>query len=135
MCRSKHVEPSVNSGIINSITSCILLVFLLSHTKMHGSMNIKSINFLSENRALYKMMWKNILHPDRPQMTIWYMRIPCWIHKATNTNLEYVTLIAFPLQQAFHKRAPMLRYTYSACVVILSLDGCERYTSCTLHVL
>jgi hypothetical protein len=28
---SKHVEPSVNFGIINSITSCILLIFLLSH--------------------------------------------------------------------------------------------------------
>ena len=28
-CRSKHVEPSINFGIINSITSCILLVFLL----------------------------------------------------------------------------------------------------------
>jgi len=31
-------------GIINSITSCILLVFVLSHTAMHGSMNIKFIN-------------------------------------------------------------------------------------------
>ena len=41
MCRSKHVEPSINFEIINSITSCILLVFLLSHTTMPGSMNIK----------------------------------------------------------------------------------------------
>jgi hypothetical protein len=32
VCRSKHVEPSLNYGIINSITGCILLVFLLSHT-------------------------------------------------------------------------------------------------------
>ena len=30
VCRWKHVEPSINFGIINSITSCILLVFLLS---------------------------------------------------------------------------------------------------------
>jgi len=28
VCRSKHVEPSINFGIINSITSCILSVFL-----------------------------------------------------------------------------------------------------------
>jgi len=41
VCRSKHVEPSLNFGIINSITSCILLVLLLSRTTMHGSMNIK----------------------------------------------------------------------------------------------
>jgi len=41
VCRSKHVEPSINFEIVNSITSCILLVFLLSHTTMHGSTNIK----------------------------------------------------------------------------------------------
>jgi hypothetical protein len=39
---SKHVEPSVNFGIINSIRGCILM-FLLSHITMHGSMNIKFI--------------------------------------------------------------------------------------------
>jgi len=42
VCRSKHVEPSINFGIINSITSWILLVFLLSHT-IQESMNIKYI--------------------------------------------------------------------------------------------
>jgi hypothetical protein len=30
VCRSKHVEPSINFGIINSIASCILLAFLLN---------------------------------------------------------------------------------------------------------
>jgi len=25
---------------------------------------------------------------DKPQMTIWNMRIACWIHKATNTDSE-----------------------------------------------
>jgi len=43
VCRSKHVEPSVNFGIINSVTSCILLVFLLSHTAMHESMDINTL--------------------------------------------------------------------------------------------
>ena len=32
-----------------------------------------------ENRAVYEIMWKNIIEPDRPQMTIWRMRISCWI--------------------------------------------------------
>ena len=31
-------------------------------------------------------MWKNGLEPDRPQKTIWPMRIACWILKATNTH-------------------------------------------------
>jgi hypothetical protein len=57
-------------------------------------------------------MWKNIVEPDRPQMTIWRMRIACWITKATGTHSEYIVFIAFPRQQWIHKRASMLRYTY-----------------------
>jgi hypothetical protein len=46
-----------------------------------------SISFLStENRAVYEIMWENIVEPDRPQMIIWRMRIECWIPKATNTH-------------------------------------------------
>ena len=29
-------------------------------------------------------MWKNMVNPDRPQMTIWRMRIACCIPKATH---------------------------------------------------
>jgi hypothetical protein len=29
-----------------------------------------SIHFFSENRAVYALMWKNMVEPDRPQMTI-----------------------------------------------------------------
>ena len=39
-------------------------------------------------------------------MTIWRMRIACWIPKATNTHSEYVVLIFFPLQQWLHERSP-----------------------------
>ena len=52
-------------------------------------------------------MWKNIVEPDRPQMTIWRMRIACWISKATDTHSEYVILIAFPRLQWLHERAWM----------------------------
>jgi len=38
------------------------------------------------NRAIYDIMWKNIVDPDRTQMTIWRMRIACWIPKATHTH-------------------------------------------------
>jgi len=31
-------------------------------------------------------MWKNIVERGRAQMTIWRMRIACWIPKATNTH-------------------------------------------------
>jgi hypothetical protein len=51
-------------------------------------------------------------------MTIWRMRIACWIPKARNILSEHVRLIVFPLQQWLHERASMLRYTYSVCIVI-----------------
>jgi hypothetical protein len=53
----------------------------------------------SENRAVYEIMWKSAVQPDRPQMTIWRMRIACWITKAIDTHSECLVLIAFPRQQ------------------------------------
>jgi hypothetical protein len=66
-------------------------------------------DLLFENRAVYEIMWKNILEPDRPQIGIWRMRIACWIFKVTDTHSEYVTLIAFPQQQWLYERATTLR--------------------------
>jgi hypothetical protein len=58
-----------------------------------------SATFFFLNVALCEKMWKNIEQPGRLQMTLWRMRIACWITKATNTHSQYVILIAFPLQQ------------------------------------
>jgi hypothetical protein len=63
-----------------------------------------------ENRAVYEIMWKNIVEPDRRQLTIWRMRIACWITKAIDTHSEYV-IVVFPRHQWLHERAPMLRCT------------------------
>jgi hypothetical protein len=38
-------------------------------------------------------MWKNIVETDRPQATIWRMRIACWITEATDTHSDYVLLM------------------------------------------
>jgi len=46
---------------------------------------------------------------DRPQVTIWRMRIACWITKATDTPAEYVIFIAFGRQQRLRERASALR--------------------------
>jgi hypothetical protein len=69
--------------------------------------------FFFENRAVYEIMWKNIVERGRAQMAIWHMRIACWIPKATNTHSEYVIHIAVPLQHWLHVRALTLRHTYS----------------------
>jgi hypothetical protein len=43
-----------------------------------------------ENHAVCEIMWKNMVEPGRPQMTIWRMRTARWIIEATDTNSEYV---------------------------------------------
>jgi hypothetical protein len=55
--------------------------------------------FFFENRAVYEIMWKNVVERGRQQMTNWRMRIPYWMPKATNTHSRCVILFAFPLQQ------------------------------------
>ena len=75
------------------------------------------------NRAVHEKMWKNIVEPGRPQMTIWRVRIACWIPKATDTHSEYVILLVFPLQQWLHERASILR-----CRVRLKCDGTRAET-------
>jgi hypothetical protein len=58
-----------------------------------------SVTF-EKNRAVYQMMWKNNVEPDRPKMTrIRRMRFACWITETTDTHSECVIFIAFPLQQ------------------------------------
>ena len=44
--------------------------------------------FFSKNCAIFEIMWKNIVEPGRPQMTIWRIWIACWIPKGTNTQSE-----------------------------------------------
>jgi hypothetical protein len=46
------------------------------------------------------------------------MRIVSWVPKATDTDSEYVTIFAFPLQRRLHESTSMLLYTYIACLVI-----------------
>jgi hypothetical protein len=68
-----------------------------------------------ENRVIYEKIWKNILEPGRQQKTIWHMCFVCWILKATNTQTEYVALIALTLQQRLQERALVYPYMCIAC--------------------
>jgi hypothetical protein len=74
-------------------------------------------DFFPENSAVCEIMWEKMVQPDRPHMTIWRMRIACWVPKATNTHSEHVILIAFPPQQWLHEHPSMLRYMYSTLPV------------------
>jgi len=56
-------------------------------------------------------MWENVVERGRLQVTIWRMRIVCWITKTTGTHSEYVILFTFPQQKWLRERTSMLRYT------------------------
>ena len=72
-------------------------------------------------------MWKSIVQPGRPQVTIWRMRIACLITKAADTHSGYVKIIAFRRQQGLCERAPVLRCAYVACLVTV-LTQCYKNT-------
>jgi hypothetical protein len=70
--------------------SCWILCWIrMFQLRCRGNPNKRFMfnNFLSENHAVYEIMWKNTVQPDIPQMTTWRKRIS----KATNTNSEYET--------------------------------------------
>jgi hypothetical protein len=74
----------------------------------------------SENRAGFQITWKNMAHPERPQMIIEY--VTCALHTRylrLHTHTKYVILIAVPWQQWLREWVSVLRCTYIACVVTL----------------
>ena len=46
------------------------------------------------NRAVYETMWKNFAERSSPEMTIWRMRILCWITTDKHT-LRICTIYCF----------------------------------------
>lgn len=80
-------------------------------------------NFSLKIRAVYEILWQNMVQQGRPQMTIKYGA--CALH-ATNAHSEYVILIPFPLQQWLHERVSMLCNTYITCY-----NNCDEQTCAT----
>jgi len=73
--------------------------------------------FFLENLVVYEIMLKNTVESDSPQMTMWRMRVACWIPKAIDTPSEYVILMAFNLQQWLHEFVSLSSFTYIASPV------------------
>ena len=80
-------------------------------------------------------MWKNIVEPGRPQMTIWRMRIAFWIPKATRaparasthtqTHTQYVILLFY-----FNNGCTNAYVTHTLLALLLFRFG--HQTSCQL---
>jgi hypothetical protein len=80
-----------------------------------------SVTFFFENLAVYEIMWKNIVQPDRSQMTIWRMHIACWIPKATETHSQYVILIVFHGNNGYANEPQFTLYVHCLCCWSLEL--------------
>ena len=61
-------------------------------------------------------------------MTLWRMRIACWIPKAIDTHSEYVILIDFPLQQWIRERASLFTFiiTFPGLLCIVQITFIPR---------
>jgi len=74
------------------------------------------------------------------QITIWRIRIACWILRATNTDWVSVIHIAFPLQLWLQEGASILRYTYIAYLVHSKINERDMFknvywSSCKVAVM
>ena len=54
-----------------------------------------AVFFSTENRAVYEIMWKNIVERDRSQVIMLRMRTACWITKATDTHAQNMQYLLF----------------------------------------
>jgi len=68
-----------------------------------------------EKWCLYRVTWRNIVLPDRVQMTMRCMRFACWIAKAADKLIIYNTY-CFLLQEWLDECTAMWRYAYVACL-------------------
>ena len=80
--------------------------------------------------AVYEIMWKNMVQPDRPQMTTWRIRIAYCITKATNTHSEYVIFII----ELTHFHKPPLHHTSQVIPKFASLPNRPRQTHSRIYV-
>jgi len=65
---------------------------------------------------VYEIMWKNMLEPDRSQMTIWRMRITCWIPKSTRARARAHTHTHTHTQTHTHSLKICNTYCFSMAI-------------------
>ena len=93
---------------------------MFNHISLNSSWSeILKTKVAEKYHAVYEIMWKDNVDSDGPQMTIWRMRVACWIKKATGTRSECVIPIAVPRQQWLHERPSLLRLYVHTLPVLL----------------
>ena len=68
--------------------SVLLIMRNVSNSSWRGNQNTHFVlcDFFFKNRVVCEIMWESIVDRSRPQMTIWRVRVACWItHRMCNT--------------------------------------------------
>jgi len=122
---SNFIKIDKNNGYVKTIIHLWYLFLRLRNVSDKVSRENQkhisgSITFLKNCADCCEIMWKNIVQPDRSQMTVRRMCIACWIPKSTKTHSEYVILFACPLQQWSHGDTSV-HYAYIAMHIVFML--------------
>jgi len=99
--------------------SVLLIMRNISDKSCRKKNNLCSVTFFFRKPCRLWDIVEKWCRVGRPQVTIWRLRVACWITKAADTHSEYVILIAFPLQQLY-EWALMLRYTRFVSFYVVS---------------
>ena len=135
---SKNIQGTLNpTKITGTLYEGVSTFMTVSHWVIFGMRNVSNKSctenqnthtfnyFFSENFAVYEIMSKNMVEPERSQNAIW-RRVACWISNVTFTQVhararapipspihthththKYVRLIVFTRQQWFRESALM----------------------------
>jgi hypothetical protein len=82
---------------------------------------LNSIAFLIEYRSCNEIRWKNVAEPNWLQMTIWRIRIACWIPQSTN-DFRICNTYCFCTAKIYARTRLTLRHEYIVRLVIYLLQ-------------
>jgi hypothetical protein len=82
-------------------------------------------NFFFENRAVYEIMWKNVVKPDwKDYPVIRHVRFACWITKRAHTqNIQYNSYCFFTTTLVSRKRFNVTLHVGQHCLSGRMRDG------------
>ena len=122
-----------------TISRCLLRIRSVSNKSCRENQNTHFMfsDFLSEGLAVYEIMSKNMMEPERTR-TVWHLRVAYWISKPTRAQAHARARTPSPththtrmhahirMPSPTHARARMHTYKY---VILIAFHGnwfCER---------
>jgi len=74
-----------------------------------------------------------MVEPDKPQLKIRRKRFAYWINKTSDTQSEYVILMAVPQQKGFREQTPILLLHVHFLSCCVPSNGTRKYVLWKMH--